>query len=557
MSKIRYRCCVPECMSFCLIGKQNKERFYRCPDPDRMSSVYLRRQAKLRLDAWRKVISEDLMPTGRICSKHFVSGRPAYLACTSDVDWIPTFLLPSKNTNGDPNEMHEMEGIHENVSVLRNSVASGDESTIHPSNTHPDPSTENNYDMSRPANDENDSCSSSELTLSCNGDDHISFDEQSQQLFDGNLPEQVDESFREKCKKRQTRNVSVQATPLIRSHFTQTESIQIRNDQDVQEIERLKRVIAVQNVEMEDLKKTIRRTKVDMQSLKDRPLDVKYYTGLDNYHVVEAIFRQIEPHMTAPLNLTKEQVFLMTLQKLRFDYFYKSLSISYEVCPATTSKYFLSTIYTLYKIFFNVVHWPSRDTLKKHTPQCFRDAFGDDTTIIIDCFEIRGQRSSNPIAAAQQWSDYKKGNTMKYLVGISPSGCVIFVSRGYGGRTSDKYISTDCGFLNHVSEGDVIMADRGFLIEEEIKKKNARLNIPAFKKYGPQLTALDVENTRKIANVRIHVERVIGMIREKYQLLKGHVPMTLIMRQHNGIMAMDMIVYVAAILVNICKPIIN
>ena len=208
-------------------------------------------------------------------------------------------------------------------------------------------------------------------------------------------------------------------------------------------------------------------------------------------------------------------------------------------------------------MFRNLVHWPSRDTLKQHTPQCFRDAFGTETTVIIDCFEIRGERSSNPIAAAQQWSDYKKGNTCKYLIGISPTGSVIFISKGYGGRASDKHITTTCGFLEKLCDGDVVMADRGFLIEGEIKKKNARLNIPAFKKNGVQLSALDVESTRKIATVRIHVERVIGLIREKYQLLKGHVPMTLIMRQHNGLMAMDMVVYVTAILANMCKPIVN
>lgn len=348
---------------------------------------------------------------------------------------------------------------------------------------------------------------------------------------------------------------------MVRSHFTQTEATEnydpTKDAKVVQEDQRLKKVIERQNMEMDDLKETIRRTKVDMQSLKERPLDIKYYTGLDNYNVVEIMFRNIEPHMIAPLNLTKEQVFLMTLQKLRFNYFYKSLSISYDVCTATTSKYFLSTIYTLYKTFYNVVHWPSRDILRKHTPQCFRDLFGNETTIIIDCFEIGGERSSNLMAAAKQWSEYKHENTLKYLIGISPAGCVIFVSEGYGGRASDKHITTSSGFLDYVSEGDVIMADRGFLIEEEIKKKHARLNLPAFKKNGPQLTALDVEDTRKIATVRIHVERVIGILREKYQLLKGDVPMTAIMRRHNGIMEMDMVVYVAAILVNMCKPIID
>ena len=49
----------------------------------------------------------------------------------------------------------------------------------------------------------------------------------------------------------------------------------------------------------------------------------------------------------------------------------------------------------------------------------------------------------------------------------------------------------------------------------------ARLQIPSFTKGKPQLSALDIETTRSLANVRIHVERVIGAVRQKYTIL-GH-----------------------------------
>lgn len=134
---------------------------------------------------------------------------------------------------------------------------------------------------------------------------------------------------------------------------------------------------------------------------------------------------------------------------------------------------------------------------------------------------------------------------------------MIFVSKGYGGRTSDKTIATSCGFIEKINEGDTILADRGFLIEDVVREKKAHLNMPAFRKNGGQLSPIEVENTRKIATVRIHVERVIGQIKEKYQILKKNVPMTLMLKKHNNEMAMDMIVYVSAILVNLCKPIVH
>ena len=54
------------------------------------------------------------------------------------------------------------------------------------------------------------------------------------------------------------------------------------------------------------------------------------------------------------------------------------------------------------------------------------------------------------------------------------------------------------------------MADRGFTISESVGLKQAELAIPAFTKGKAQLDPIDVEKTRGIASVRIHVERELG-----------------------------------------------
>lgn len=53
---------------------------------------------------------------------------------------------------------------------------------------------------------------------------------------------------------------------------------------------------------------------------------------------------------------------------------------------------------------------------------------------------------------------------------------------------------------------------------------HAQLAIPAFTRGKAQLDPVDVERTRGIANVRIHVERVIGLLRRKYSILSGILP---------------------------------
>ena len=51
---------------------------------------------------------------------------------------------------------------------------------------------------------------------------------------------------------------------------------------------------------------------------------------------------------------------------------------------------------------------------------------------------------------------------------ISPTGAIIFVSKCWGGCASDKTITSKCGFLDHLLNGDLVLADRGFDIVEDL-----------------------------------------------------------------------------------------
>jgi len=53
------------------------------------------------------------------------------------------------------------------------------------------------------------------------------------------------------------------------------------------------------------------------------------------------------------------------------------------------------------------------------------------------CFEVFIDRQASLMARAQTWSNYKKHNTCKFLIGITPQGSVSFISKGWGGRVSN------------------------------------------------------------------------------------------------------------------------
>ena len=87
---------------------------------------------------------------------------------------------------------------------------------------------------------------------------------------------------------------------------------------------------------------------------------------------------------------------------------------------------------------------------------------------------------------------YKHYNTAKYLISITPQGIISFISRGWVGRASDKYIVENCGYLTHLFPDDIVLADRGFDIADSIAYRGARLEIPAFTRERDQLVPGDV-----------------------------------------------------------------
>ena len=64
-----------------------------------------------------------------------------------------------------------------------------------------------------------------------------------------------------------------------------------------------------------------------------------------------------------------------------------------------------------------------------------------------------------------------------------------------------------------MKKGDGIMADKGFLIEKEIKATGLELNLPPFARSKWQMPAGDVLATKRIAKHRVHVERAIAKIK--------------------------------------------
>uniref|UniRef100_A0A3B5QSV4 THAP-type domain-containing protein n=1 Tax=Xiphophorus maculatus TaxID=8083 RepID=A0A3B5QSV4_XIPMA len=101
-----------------------------------------------------------------------------------------------------------------------------------------------------------------------------------------------------------------------------------------------------------------------------------------------------------------------------------------------------------------------------------------------------------------------------------------------------------------------LLADRGFDIKDSVGKMCAEVKMPSFTKGRCQLDAKDVEDTRALAHLRIHVERVIGCMRNKYKMLHRTTPIKLLLTcEGEEVTRLDKIVYVCCSLVNMCSSV--
>jgi len=273
------------------------------------------------------------------------------------------------------------------------------------------------------------------------------------------------------------------------------------------------------------LKEKINRTALNEKTLQNNDKKVNVLTGLQTFSLLMALFNVVAPYLKPKSSLTLFQQYMLTLMKLRMNFSFEFLAYYFGVDPTTVSRIFKRCIDVMYsRLVPSLVIWPDRESLRKSLPYAFRNSTFEKTVCIIDCFEIFIEKPRNLLASAQCYSTYKSHHTMKYLIAICPQGSISFISNGWGGRTSDKFITEHSNFLTHLLPGDLVLADRGFNVRESIRTHQAELKIPAFTRGKKQLDPVDLESTRCLASLRIHIERVIGVLRQKYTTLQSIIP---------------------------------
>ena len=276
--------------------------------------------------------------------------------------------------------------------------------------------------------------------------------------------------------------------------------------------------------------------------------DVSFYTGLSTRAVFDKLHSFISPYVNRrwtgvrsilknvrkfsgrsrygpDRKLTSKCEFMLMLIKLRLGLLNGDLAKRFNISQCLVSRIFLAWLRASSSVLKSLVYIPDEETLISTKPERFRKL--TDLHSIIDCTEIFIETPKDLLLQSATWSDYKHHNTLKLLVACAPNSAIVFISKAYLGRISDKALTLNSGYLDHIPMHSMVMADKGFNIKEECASRNLSLYVPPGRRGTSQMPSDSVRKTKKIANHRILIEQVIRRLKT-FKILSNELAISIV-----------------------------
>ncbi|XP_069134925.1 uncharacterized protein [Argopecten irradians] len=290
--------------------------------------------------------------------------------------------------------------------------------------------------------------------------------------------------------------------------------------------------------------------RMTVEDIRNDDNKVKFYTGFIKFEVFWLFFQTLLKHGADRLNywegekrsmgnkpyqeqsgvdkpgrkrfLRPIDEFLMVCMRLRLGLLQEHLADIFRVSETTVSRIMNTWINFIYDHSLSLVAWPSREQILSNLPRLFLNH--PQTRVVVDCTEFFTEKPSSLTAQWLTWSEYKHSNTFKVLIGVAPNGMVTFVSRLWGGNVSDRHITQHDGFLPKLSAGDIVMADKGFTVED-LLPVDVGLNVPPRVSSKHQMSSAEFFKTNNIASARIVVEMKMEQLKN-YNIVNSTLPLS-------------------------------
>jgi len=185
------------------------------------------------------------------------------------------------------------------------------------------------------------------------------------------------------------------------------------------------------------------------------------------------------------------------------------------------------------------VFWVDRITPYETLSWTFKKKFNWKAAIIVHCFEVFRE---NQELFPELW----KSN--KILIGITLTGSVTFISNVWDGKVSDRYIMENCGILEKLIVGDVLITSNGKNDDDPEGFSCAEVIVPAYQDGKKQLAEMKSIDVPKI---RVHINQILSGFKKQYPVLEGVVPVSFCTKKEGEMPAIEKVALVCCALSNI------
>jgi len=280
---------------------------------------------------------------------------------------------------------------------------------------------------------------------------------------------------------------------------------------------------------------------------------IKYFTGLPTFDVLKAMFCHIEMYMDASQHpISKFQQYILTLMCVRLNIGFDLLSHIFRVPVKIVSKIFSRVLQVMFSRYGALVSWPLRENLFPNVPLLYRETFGQQIVVIVDTLElsvvidsievVMDRPSNHGPSPSTVVSDYSNQTYVKFLVGLSPQGAVLFISKGFGDNVSEKELVETSGFLQNLLPGDIILGQRGSSVHEvvQVTAKSSKMRVQPY----------EWNNHQDTSKLQIHVERTVDIFKRTFKFWSSGLPVEFFNVTNEEPAAVDKMILVCCALIN-------
>ena len=338
-------------------GRDKDVSFYRVPLIIRNEGELAEELTTERRRKWISAISRDditekKMENDRVCSSHFVSGKPASNWDKFNIDWVPTLNLGhNKNDIKPKDRIAAGEGAQR--AVIRRNKRLEERSMqekLERLNELGIPAQKIVFSDTSKAQKNRRTCPTEQASdRHKNTSDTDNLDPDCIRLIDS-----FSFSGSSLCSSVTESNLGASLAQPLTSHEC--------SDKDIEDMMGACRLhdAGTQTEELDYIFKQKSQQPFDIDYFQHHDDRVRFYIGLHSFDILEAAYNFVAPHVTRKsLTLNKFQEFNMVLMKLRLNMPYQNLAYRFDISVSTVSSILFSWLLVMDVRLSPLINWPS------------------------------------------------------------------------------------------------------------------------------------------------------------------------------------------------------